>query len=529
MGTRRVSRIAPLQDRLALHRFVCREFGYDDLGGMLGRLGPACGEIAPGGEIDYAQALPPWPARARVSPDRIAEYDAAILACSRRLRMTGEDGPDLETPPVPRPAVHRALPAALLRRPGGAARRPEPFEEDARAVSGLAGLPAGRPARPRLPERHRLGQDAAHARPRPAVPAAPRPRRRASEQRRAAHAERADVGAARTRSGGEAACGRGGSPAPRRPTCFSPIEIIDLNKLAEKKGVKRVAVSDFGDDNLVLVDEGHLGASGKVWRERRKELSRGGFTFEYSATFNQVTGGKDPDLLRAYGKCLLFDYPYRQFHADGYGKDYAILNLPGGAQDENADMYLLGCLLTFHQQYWLWREHGARWRAFNPARPLWGAARQDGLRIEQGGSRDPFRRRPHPELPGVAAGARGRGAADDRTPARGTVRPSGRIGPRLLRRPPAASAAGRRPRLRRPVRHAVPRPGTAARRLPDRPARGSCTCGPPTTSRSGWSTWATRRRSTSCCSKPAPPTSTSTARWASRSGCSPTWTGPARP
>ena len=106
---------------------------------------------------------------------------------------------------------------------------------------------------------------------------------------------------------------------------FQPVEIIDLNKLAEKKGVKRVAVADFGDDNLVLVDEGHLGASGKVWRERRRELSRGGFTFEYSATFNQVVGGKDPDLLHAYGKCLLFDYAYRRFHDDGYGKDYANL------------------------------------------------------------------------------------------------------------------------------------------------------------------------------------------------------------
>ena len=31
---------------------------------------------------------------------------------------------------------------------------------------------------------------------------------------------------------------------------FAPVEIIDLNKLAEKKGIKRVAVGDFGDDNL---------------------------------------------------------------------------------------------------------------------------------------------------------------------------------------------------------------------------------------------------------------------------------------
>ena len=31
---------------------------------------------------------------------------------------------------------------------------------------------------------------------------------------------------------------------------------------------------DFGENNLVLVDEGHLGASGNVWRERRAELER---------------------------------------------------------------------------------------------------------------------------------------------------------------------------------------------------------------------------------------------------------------
>ena len=46
----------------------------------------------------------------------------------------------------------------------------------------------------------------------------------------------------------------------------------------------------------------------------------------------------------AYGKCLQFDYPYRRFHEDGYGKDYDISNLPAGIQDENSGLYLLGCL-----------------------------------------------------------------------------------------------------------------------------------------------------------------------------------------
>ena len=82
------------------------------------------------------------------------------------------------------------------------------------------------------------------------------------------------------------------------------IEIVDLNKLAEKTGIKRISVQDFGTNNLVLVDEGHLGASGKVWRKRRRELSRSGFTFEYSATFNQIA--RDESLRNSYGKCLLF-------------------------------------------------------------------------------------------------------------------------------------------------------------------------------------------------------------------------------
>ena len=153
---------------------------------------------------------------------------------------------------------------------------------------------------------------------------------------------------------------------------LTPVEviIIDLNKLAERKGVKRVAVQEFGENNLVLVDEGHLGASGKVWRERRTELSRGGFTFEYSATFNQVTK-RNESLRNAYGKCLLFDYTYRQFHQDGYGKDYTILNLPEGMEDENSDMYLLGCLLTFYQQHCIWLDKGHHWIDFNLTKPLW--------------------------------------------------------------------------------------------------------------------------------------------------------------
>ncbi len=131
-----------------------------------------------------------------------------------------------------------------------------------------------------------------------------------------------------------------------------------------------MAVSDFGKDNLVLVDEGHLGASGKVWRKHRSELARSGFTFEYSATFNQIVR-KDADLFINYAKSILFDYPYSAFHAEGYGKDYAISNLPQGDEDANSRMYLLGCLLSFYQQCQIWQDNHTIWTDFNIARPLW--------------------------------------------------------------------------------------------------------------------------------------------------------------
>ncbi len=360
----------PLRNRLALLRFVCREFGYEDAGEMLGSLARAPGEIgAAGGESEYFRALYLTPA-ARVTRDRFAGYDTNIGALSRRLRMTGEHGRTWK------PHQYLALlftehylrryfddPEALRADLNQAKSRYRPTSDlpdyrpdDLRTLAFQSATGSGKTLLMHahiLQYRHYLAQ--AGGRLNNVVLVTP------NEQMSAQHERELRESGLHARVFSSAA----GSDL------FAPVEIIDVNKLAERKGVKRVAVRDFGDDNLVLVDEGHLGATGKVWRERRRELSRGGFTFEYSATFNQVATNKDPDLLHAYAKCLLFDYPYRRFHEDGYGKDYAILNLPGGVQDGNADMYLLGCLLTFYQQLRIWRDGAARWREFHPAKPLW--------------------------------------------------------------------------------------------------------------------------------------------------------------
>ena len=152
------------------------------------------------------------------------------------------------------------------------------------------------------------------------------------------------------------------------------VEALEFSKLGETMGEKMVAVDAFGDDNLVLIDEGHRGAGGKEeegWMAMRDRLSANGFSFEYSATFGQaIAAAKKPALSRLYAKCLLFDYSYKYFYGDGYGKDYHILNLPE-ASDENQQLYLTGGLLTFYQQVRLMQERGSEFTAFRFAAPLW--------------------------------------------------------------------------------------------------------------------------------------------------------------
>jgi hypothetical protein len=92
--------------------------------------------------------------------------------------------------------------------------------------------------------------------------------------------------------------------------------------------------------------------------------------FEYSATFQQAVAGK-PKLVDLYGKNILFNYSYRYFYADGFGKDYQILNLDEGTQKDHLELYLVACLLTFFQQQRLYREKETTFRPFNIEKPLW--------------------------------------------------------------------------------------------------------------------------------------------------------------
>ena len=160
-----------------------------------------------------------------------------------------------------------------------------------------------------------------------------------------------------------------------RPDMYrrQPVEILEVTRLRDEAGEKTVAIEAFEGNNLVLVDEGHRGASGGeegAWMKARNALCEGGFSFEYSATFQQAVAGH-ARLVDLYSKNILFNYSYRYFHEDGFGKDYQILNLDAGTQTEHLELYLVACLLTFFQQQRLFAEKETKFRPFHIEKPLW--------------------------------------------------------------------------------------------------------------------------------------------------------------
>lgn len=147
------------------------------------------------------------------------------------------------------------------------------------------------------------------------------------------------------------------------------ILIIDIYKLKEVDGDKTISIDTFEGKNLVIVDEGHRGSTGSDWKLKRNILSENGFTFEYSATFGQVAS-RNKDLYNEYSKNILFDYSYKHFYNDGYGKDYNIINLENTLYDEEKNKYFTACILSFYQQQLIFKENLEVIKEFNIENPL---------------------------------------------------------------------------------------------------------------------------------------------------------------
>ncbi|MFZ8863228.1 MAG: DEAD/DEAH box helicase family protein, partial [Thermocrinis sp.] len=149
--------------------------------------------------------------------------------------------------------------------------------------------------------------------------------------------------------------------------------IIEITKLVENtRGRGRsIHISAFEGKNLIFVDEGHKGKKSeeKKWAKLRDKLIEKGFAFEYSATFGQILDKED--ILKEYAKAIIFDYSYKHFYLDGYGKDFWVLNIKNSKIDDFTEIAFCANLLDFYQQLLVYEEKRGIAREHNIEKPLW--------------------------------------------------------------------------------------------------------------------------------------------------------------
>jgi hypothetical protein len=157
------------------------------------------------------------------------------------------------------------------------------------------------------------------------------------------------------------------------------IKVLSIHKLKlpeDKKGEGiTIDVSSLGTKNLVYVDEGHKGQTTEdmKWKQTRDWLVKdGGFTFEYSATFGQAISSTAEAAFREYSQAILFDYSYKYFYGDGYGKDFRILNVSTQKFDTTDIRTIqLANLISFYEQLLLHEKLENNIKEYNIEKPLW--------------------------------------------------------------------------------------------------------------------------------------------------------------
>jgi hypothetical protein len=156
------------------------------------------------------------------------------------------------------------------------------------------------------------------------------------------------------------------------------VKVIDINKLKlneDKKGSGvSIDISSFGSNNLILVDEGHKGykSDERKWLDIRNRLSESGFTYEYSATFGQALSS-DQELIDIYSKTIVFDYSYKYFYDDGYGKEFFVINLDPNKFNEatQRNILLLANAISYAEQLYIYKKYPEDMKHYNIEQPLW--------------------------------------------------------------------------------------------------------------------------------------------------------------
>lgn len=153
--------------------------------------------------------------------------------------------------------------------------------------------------------------------------------------------------------------------------------VIEMTKFVEEKkgGGVTLPVGVFEGRNLVFVDEGHKGKKSEEqkWARLRNKLAENGFVFEYSATFGQILSESYKETLEEYAKSIIFDYSYKYFYLDGYGKDFSVLNVKQAkiSEQEFQEGMFVANLLSFYEQILAYEENKKLAKEYNLEKPLW--------------------------------------------------------------------------------------------------------------------------------------------------------------
>jgi len=153
--------------------------------------------------------------------------------------------------------------------------------------------------------------------------------------------------------------------------------VIEMTKFVEEKKGSGVTlpVDVFEGKNLIFVDEGHKGkrSEEQKWARLRDKLAESGFVFEYSATFGQILSERNKETFEEYAKSIVFDYSYKYFYLDGYGKDFSVLNVKQVKINERnfQETMFVANLLSFYEQLLVYEENRYLAKGYNLEKPLW--------------------------------------------------------------------------------------------------------------------------------------------------------------
>jgi hypothetical protein len=102
-----------------------------------------------------------------------------------------------------------------------------------------------------------------------------------------------------------------------------------------------------------------------------KEKPLNSFVFEHSATFGQILNESQPYILNEYTN--IFDYSYKYFYLNVYGKDFSVLNIkPSKISDLTfQEIMFVANLISFYQQLLIFEENERLAREHNLEKPLW--------------------------------------------------------------------------------------------------------------------------------------------------------------